>query len=230
AHLNHSKVKGRVRFNPGKFNPFLGPRFGQREIETYLSSERISFEVLGWDELITTVARCLAEGQIVGWFQGRMEIGPRALGARSILASPRIAAIAGKINEKVKFRETFRPFAPSLPEEFAHEFFDMDNRYSPFYYMLFALPVLPERINMVPAVVHIDGTARPQLVNKEQMPRFHSLLCAVGHQTGVPMLLNTSFNIAGEPIVCSPGDAYKTFSYSNLDLLVLERCLIRRSG
>jgi len=173
------------------------------------------------DELLEEVARRLAEGEIVGWFHGAMEWGPRALGARSILADPRDPEVARRLNRHIKDREDFRPFAPSVGLDQAPRWFALD---APSPFMLETCAVLePQALR---AVTHVDASARPQTVSAEWSPRFARLLDAFERRTGCPVLLNTSFNIRGEPIVCSPTDALRCFVASGLDALVLEDCLL----
>lgn len=177
-------------------------------------------------DLPARVAAELADGKIVAWFQGRMEWGPRALGHRSFLADPRRADIKETINRKIKLREPFRPFAPSMLAEASERYFGARHD-APF--MITVFPVLEDRKREIPAVVHVDGTARPQLVERSINPRYHALISAFAERTGVPVLLNTSFNVQ-EPIVCSPEDAVKTFLATDVDLLVMENLLIGRPG
>jgi carbamoyltransferase len=168
----------------------------------------------------------LAEGQIIGWFQGRMEFGPRALGARSILASPIDPQMQARLNE-IKDREDFRPVAPVVRAEDASDWF-VDAGESPF--MLFVHDVRPEQAERIPAVRHVDGTARIQTVRREQNPVYHDVLSAFQRQTGVPVLVNTSFNTRGEPIVCTPRDATECFWTSPLDALVIGSFLVEKPG
>ena len=177
------------------------------------------------DDVSDEVASRLAAGEVIGWFQGRMELGPRALGNRSILADPRSTEIRDRVN-RLKGREAWRPLAPAVLGESAREFFELDVD-SPF--MLFATPVRPEKRSLVPAIVHVDGTARPQTVHRIQNPLFHRLLSAFHARTGIPLVLNTSFNAAGEPIVCTPEDAIRTFLATGLDTLVLDELLVTRA-
>ena len=167
-------------------------------------------------QVVEETAAALASGAVVGWFQGRSEFGPRALGNRSILADPRNPDMQSILNKRVKGREAFRPFAPAVVEDAASEWFELDG---PSPMMLRVVPVRSRQ--KLPAVTHVDGTARVQTVSRDQNARFHELLTAFGNRTGVPVLLNTSFNVAGEPIVESPGDALRTFLASDMDLLVL---------
>ena len=213
-----------------EFDPFLGPAFSSSEVGDFLRSERVHFELLGRDAMAARVATALARGRLVGWLQGRMEFGPRALGGRSILADPRQAAVRDTINLRIKMREGFRPFAPILPEEKARTFFTLPEGPlpAPLRYMLFVLPMNEDQRARVPAVVHVDGTARPQIVTRSASPGLHALLSAFERESGIALLLNTSFNMAGEPIVCTPEDAYRTYCYSGLDLLVMEDHLVER--
>jgi carbamoyltransferase len=174
--------------------------------------------------LCERVAGELAAGRLVFWFQGRMEWGPRALGNRSLLADPRREDMRAIINTKVKLREPFRPFAPSVIEEQARDYFNVTAE-SPF--MLWTASVLPSAKGLLPAVTHVDGTARVQTVAREDNPKFHDLLSAFGRKTGVPVLLNTSFNVQ-EPIVCSPDDAIQCFLRTQVDWLVLGNLLVGR--
>jgi carbamoyltransferase len=196
--------------------------------------------------LLERTARVLAEEQVVGWFQGRMEFGPRALGGRSILADPRSARMQALINLKIKFREGFRPFAPSVLEERASEYFDLDGE-SP--YMLIVAPVKADRrlplpegtdrwgidlLNVprsdIPAVTHLDYSARIQTVSRNRSPLYHALLTEFDRITGCPLLVNTSFNVRGEPIVCTPRDAYRCFMRTHLDYLVIGSFILAKTA
>jgi carbamoyltransferase len=212
-----------------RFQPLLGPGFDREEVRRCLRQEGASFHTVDRDALLATTSGALAAGKVVGWFQGRMEFGPRALGARSILASPIDPTMKDTLNLRIKLREPFRPFAPILPEEEARRYFELPELYDPLYYMLFVLPVRLEQRSRIPACLHVDGTTRPQLVVRERSPLLHDLLRAFERESGVPVLLNTSFNLASEPIVCTPSDAYRTFRYSDLDLLVMEDCIVDRA-
>ncbi len=171
-------------------------------------------------ELVEAAARMIADGLVIGWFQGRMEFGPRALGSRSLLADPRDARMKDVINAKVKFRESFRPFAPAVLKEHAHEYFEMPKGMDmPF--MLLVPRVRPEMRAIIPAVTHEDGTGRVQTVTRVDHPRFHRLIEAFRKLTGVPVVINTSFNVRGEPIVCTPDDAYDTFLKTGIDALFI---------
>ena len=204
---------------------FLGPGFTTKEIaRLFQATDMHVSDFRGkTDALLNAVVEHLAAGKVVGWFCGRMEFGPRALGARSILADPRDPGMRERINALVKKRESFRPFAPAVLWEKAQDYFTLDHP-SPF--MLETCQVISK--DNLPAITHVDGSARVQTVHKQSNPRFASLLEKFGHRTGCYMLLNTSFNMRGEPIVCSPVDAIVCFIRSNIDLLVLEDFLIEK--
>jgi carbamoyltransferase len=180
------------------------------------------------DGLIDRTVELLEAGAVVGWVQGRFEWGPRALGHRSILADPRRADAKNVVNVKIKFREPYRPFAPSVPVEHAARFFDLPEptRHLLARFMLLVTPVLPDARHLLPAITHVDGSARLQTVTAETNGRYHMLLSRFGEATGVPVLLNTSFNLRGEPIVNTPQEALSTFSRSGMDALVLDRTII----
>lgn len=205
---------------------YLGPAYPDEEIERFLYSSRLDFRRL--DDVAGETAALLAQEKIIGWFQGRMEFGPRALGARSILASPLDSAMQARLNG-LKDREDFRPVAPVVLEERAAQWFDgrgADAICAPF--MLFVYDVLPHRAKQIPAVRHIDGTARVQTVRRDQNARYYDLLMAFERLTGVPVLVNTSFNTRGEPVVCTPRDAVECFWTSPLDALVIGSYLVEK--
>lgn len=206
---------------------FYGPSYQSEEI---LDSLRPYAAELRWtqpEDLSDSVVALLMAGAVVGWFQGRMEFGPRALGARSILADPRRPSAKDQINAKVKHREPFRPFGPAVLREEAGDWFELGGlTESPF--MLFALRVRPHRQTAIPAVVHVDGTSRIQTVSRHTNPLFWDLISRFGDKTGVPMLLNTSFNIQGEPIVCSPSDAIRCFRSTGIDVLAIGSFLVHK--
>jgi len=177
--------------------------------------------------LCEQVVNYLIENKIIGWFQGRSEFGPRALGNRSILANPTIKDNKDYINKQVKHREEWRPYAPIMLEEHVHEWYDLPKKSSP--YMLFNARLLPDKVGRVPAVTHIDGTARVQTVSERQNKPIFQLLKEFYKQTTVPILLNTSFNVNGEPIVESPEDALETFKSSKIDYLVMGNFLFKKS-
>ena len=203
---------------------YFGPSFSSAACGAALQGAGLRSERLRDEELLPRVARLIADGAIVGWFQGRMEFGPRALGSRSFLADPRRSDMRELLNEKVKLREWFRPLAPSILEEASAEVFGRDHR-DPF--MVTVFPVAHEQRARIPAVVHVDGTARPQTVSQETNPRYWRLIRAFEELTGVPLVLNTSFNVQ-EPIVCTPADAVRTFQNASFDALVLEDHLVLR--
>jgi carbamoyltransferase len=232
---------------------FLGPRFSRDAIERFLTAKGVSYHRFGdEDTLLDHVVELLAQGKVVGWFHGRMEFGPRALGARSILGDPRSPRMQATMNLKIKFRESFRPFAPCVLAEHAHEWFGLrPGEESP--YMLLVAPVLENhripipaeqarvmqddpdlrhRVNVirstVPAITHVDYSARVQTVDVQRNPRFHRLLQAFHRQNGCPVLVNTSFNVRSEPIVCTPQDAYRCFLATEMDALVLEDFVLHR--
>jgi carbamoyltransferase len=232
---------------------FLGPQFSPAEIGRFLNAAEVPCQQFDDEaELVEHVARLLADGQVVGWFSGRMEFGPRALGARSILGDPRSPKMQSIMNLKIKYRESFRPFAPMVLQEHAHEYFEMKpGQESP--YMLLVAPVLPgqrvplseadrvvmtgdpdlcRRVNLVrstiPAVTHVDYSARVQTVDARRNPRVHRLMQAFHRLTGCPVLVNTSFNVRGEPIVCTPQDAYRCFLGTEMDALVLESSVLSK--
>jgi carbamoyltransferase len=201
---------------------FLGPGYEDREIEEFLRWTGVPFRKL--DDIAEEGAELLARERILGWFQGRMEFGPRALGGRSILASPLRAQMQARLNE-IKDREDFRPVAPVVLEEKVGDWF-VKGGVAPF--MLFVFDVRPDKAAMIPAVRHVDGTARVQTINRIQNPRYYDLLRAFERRTGVPVLVNTSFNTRSEPIVCSPRDAVECFWTSPLDALVIGSYLLEK--
>ena len=203
---------------------YLGPSYSDEEIETFLRWSKVRFKRLG--DVAGETADLLAAGNVIGWYQGRTEFGPRALGARSILASPIDPGMQAKLNE-IKDREDFRPVAPVVMEEHADAWF-VDARIAPF--MLFIFDVRPEVAERIPAVRHVDGTARVQTINRSQHPLYYDLLAAFHARTGVPILVNTSFNTRGEPMVNSPRDALESFWTSPLDALVIGPFLIEKRG
>jgi len=184
----------------------------------------VSFEYL--ENPAKEGARLIAQGKILGWLQGRMEVGPRALGNRSILADPRLPEMKDILNHKVKHREGFRPFAPSVLEEDAPEYFE---DYYPSPFMLLVLPVKESKRKDVPAICHIDGTGRLQTVRREDNPLYWELINEFKKLTGMPMVLNTSFNVRGEPIVCTPEDALKCFLSTQMDALIVGNYLVLQS-
>jgi carbamoyltransferase len=226
---------------------YLGPEFAQGDVETRLTACKARFETLDNAALVATAARDLAQGKAMGWFQGRMEFGPRALGNRSILGDPRSPTMQKTLNLKDKYRESFRPFAPSVLRERAADWFELDGD-SP--YMLLVADVVASRrremtaeeqglfgidkLNVlrseIPAVTHLDYSARIQTVHRDTNARYHALLGEFEHLTGCPVIVNTSFNVRGEPIVCTPDDAFRCFMGTELDVLVVGNCYLRKEA
>ncbi len=224
---------------------FLGPEYSSSEVTDWLSKRQAPYQRLSREQVVHETARALAEGKVVGWFSGAMEFGPRALGARSILGDPRNPEMQKIMNLKIKYRESFRPFAPACLREDVGEFFELDCD-SP--YMLLVAPVHRtrrramnetetqlfgiEKLNTVrsdiPAITHVDYSARIQTVRRETHPQFYDVIAAFKELTGVGVVINTSFNVRGEPIVCTPEDAYRCFMRTEMDLLVIEDCVIEK--
>jgi carbamoyltransferase len=225
---------------------YLGPDFSQSDIEERLAKAGAKFMVVEEPELYDLACDALEAGQAVGWFQGRMEFGPRALGGRSILGDPRSPEMQKMLNLKIKYRESFRPFAPSVLYEDVADYFELETA-SP--YMLIVADVKRnrrrpmtqeqrqlfgiDRLNVtrsdIPAVTHVDYSARIQTVHSETNPRYHALLSAFKRRTGCPVLVNTSFNVRGEPIVCTPEDAFRCFMGTEMEALVAGNCILRKS-
>lgn len=241
AYHLHLKQPREIQSRDAMSGSYLGPEYSEEQIAAELESAGARFEILRDEDLRKRTVAALMNGQAVGWHQGRSEFGPRALGNRSILADPRSMETQTTLNLKVKFRESFRPFAPAVLEEHAEEWFESDF-ISP--YMLFTSDVLKskrvdgenfEGLNrlknqrsLVPAVTHVDHSARLQTVSKETNPRFHALLSEFKTATGCPMLVNTSFNVRGEPIVNSPRDAFRCFMGTDIEVLVVGNCYLEK--
>jgi carbamoyltransferase len=206
-------------------DPYLGPDYTDAELVAALDHSGLRYRRSG--DPAAEAAALIVGGDVVGWFQGRMEVGPRALGNRSLLADPRRPNIGAVINEKVKHRETFQPFAPAVLAEHAADWFHISGRSRSSDFMLFAYRVRPERATQIPAVVHADGTSRVQTVRRATNPLLHRLISDFERRTGVPLVLNTSFNDR-EPIVCSPEDALRTFANTRIDALVLGNFIVER--
>jgi carbamoyltransferase len=224
---------------------YLGPQSSDTDIRTYLDSINAPYEYLADDELFPKLAQILSDENVVGWFHGRMEFGPRALGGRSILGDPRSTKMQSVMNLKIKYRESFRPFAPSILSDRVSDYFEMEHA-SP--YMLLVANVKPEfrlplsesqqklfgieKLNVprstLPAITHLDYSARIQTVHSETNPRYYALLKQFEALTDCPILVNTSFNVRGEPLVCSPEDAYQCFMRTEMDYLVLENFLLSK--
>lgn len=206
---------------------YLGPSFQTVYIKDFLDKNGIKYKTLkNEDALVKLTARLIYENNVVGWFQGRMEWGPRALGARSILSNAANPNMRDILNRKVKHREHFRPFAPVISKEDVHEYFEIDKDEEPF--MLFVYPFKEDKKRLVPSVVHVDGTGRLQTTSKEENPLYYNVIKEFEKLSGVPILVNTSFNIRGEPIVCTPQDAYKCMMGTGIDYLIIDRFLIKR--
>ncbi len=219
-----TEVLGGARVDPG-LKPGLGQGYADGDIARFLHELKAKFEELPPDTLCERAAEDLAAGRAVGWFQGRFEWGPRALGHRSILADPRGGETQERVNAKIKFRESFRPFAPSVLDGAEDRFFQLPRGgEGPLEWMLLVAPVRDSAKELLPATTHVDGSARVQVVKAEANPLYHQLLERFGEMTGCPILLNTSFNLKGEPIVSSPGQALATFLRSGLDTLYLGNC------
>ncbi len=226
---------------------YLGPSYEQADIEQRLSAAGAKFTVLSDEDLTARTASDLADGKGIGWFQGRMEFGPRALGCRSILGDPRSPTMQKLLNLKVKYRESFRPFAPSVLEEKVSEWFEIDCE-SPYMLLvadvkaehrtemteeekaLFGIEKLNVPRSSIPAITHVDYSARVQTVSKRTNPRYHALISAFEEKTGCPVLVNTSFNVRGEPIVCTPEDAFRCFMGTEIETLVVGNCLMEKDA
>jgi len=236
-----------INNNDSMYGSYLGPEYSQDEIEKKLKEKRANFKILEEDKLIKETSSALERGKVIGWFQGRMEFGPRALGARSIIADSRSETMQKKLNLKVKYRESFRPFAPSVIREDLSSWFDL-NCDSPYMLLvakvsdikcrkmtkdeerLFGIDKLNIKRSEIPAVTHIDYSARVQTVHKETNPKYYKLLSEFKKKTGCPVLVNTSFNVRGEPIVGSPEDAFNCFMKTEMDVLVIGNCYLDKES
>ena len=248
AHHHHAQKPRKLNGSlDGMYGSYLGPAYSQADIERRLSDAGAHFESLDEDAMLARTVDALEAGHAVGWFQGRMEFGPRALGARSILGDPRNPTMQRNLNLKIKYRESFRPFAPSVLAEDVQEYFKLD-RASP--YMLLVADVLENRrrqmtdeeqelfgidkLNVkrseIPAVTHVDYSARIQTVHQETNPRYHALISRFKDRTGCPLVVNTSFNIRGEPIVCTPEDAFRCFMGCEMETLVVGNCVLSKDA
>ena len=245
--MDENVARGPANGMDGMKGAYLGPAFGEDAITAALDGMGARYRRLGDDDLFEETAAALVRDQVVGWFQGRMEFGPRALGNRSILGNPRSSRMQRMLNLKIKYRESFRPFAPAVRQEDAAEYFDIDVA-SP--YMILVAPVrdnhlrdLSEGEKMLsgldqldalrsdlPAITHVDDSARVQTVHSDTNPRFHRLLAAFKEKTGCSVLVNTSFNVRDEPIVCTPIEAYRCFMATEMDVLVLENIILLKDG
>jgi len=223
AYYFHVLRKNKKSIRRAYFDNLLGPEFSRAEIEQTLKIYKTTYARPA--DLDREVVDLLVRGKVVGWFQGRLEFGDRSLGCRSILADPRDAKMCDKVNESIKYREKFRPFAPAILEEHLHEYFEAAET-TPYMEKVFQTKVAKKK--RIPAVVHVDGTGRVQTVSKKTNDRFYRLIKEFMSRTGIPVLLNTSFNVKGEPVVCSPSDALRTFTTSGLDALALGDFLITK--
>ena len=204
-------------------NVYVGPSYSKNEIWEFLKSNKIEFDELDELSTIKKCAKLISEGNVVGWYQGKMEWGPRALGNRSILADPRRKEMKDILNEKIKHRESFRPFAPSILEEFYSEYFDIS---VPSPYMLMVAPV--KKPDKIPAVTHVDGTGRVQTVSKTSNPLYHKLISQFYELTGVPVIINTSMNVRGEPIVNTPEQAHNMLTKTDMDYLFMNNFMVKK--
>jgi carbamoyltransferase len=220
--------------NPRRFrmdHAYWGKGYQESEVREFLEANKISYQTIEDDNrLMDVVVDRLQQGKVIGWFQGRFEWGPRALGNRSIIADPRNPKMKDIVNTKIKFREPYRPFAPSVLAEAAETYFELPNamQHYPARYMLYVVPVRPSKQSVLPAITHVDGTGRLQTVFRDASPRYYQLIERFGQATGVPAVLNTSFNLKGEPIVNTPANAFNTFSKSEMDMLVLGNIIVEK--
>ena len=206
-----------------KNNIYVGPSYSNEEIEKFLNGQDIEYKTFDRQSLLETTAKLISEGNVVGWYQGKMEWGPRALGNRSILADPRISKMKDILNEKIKHRESFRPFAPSILEEYISEYFELD---IPSPYMLLVANV--KKPDKIPAVTHVDGTGRLQSVSKNSNSLYYDLISEFYKITNIPVIINTSMNVMGEPIVNTPEQAYKMIIKTDMDYLVIGNHLVKK--
>jgi carbamoyltransferase len=231
AALYRASLSGGVR-NRRMYTPFLGPAHSLEKIDAALEEFHDAIEVDRFDSLdgaCSEAARLIAEGRVIAWYRGRMEFGPRALGHRSILADPSRPEMRDRINRMVKMREAFRPFAPAVTIEQVHRWFDVAPG-TRLPYMITVVDVRKEFRTQLPAITHVNGSARVQTVSPDDNNEFHTLLKAVGIATGREMVLNTSFNVKGQPIVNTPREALLTFLGTGIEFLFLENSLVRRNG
>ncbi|MFN0118942.1 MAG: carbamoyltransferase [Blastocatellia bacterium] len=222
--------------HPRKFrmdHAYWGHRYTDADITAFLKSKNIPYTYFDQeDKLLDSVVGHLTSNKVIGWYQGHFEWGPRALGNRSIIANPLNAEMKDIVNTKIKFREPYRPFAPSVLANKAADYFELDNpeKHYPARFMLYVVPVRPEHHETLPAITHVDGTGRLQTVFREYSPRYYGLIERFGQATGVPVIMNTSFNLKGEPVVTTPANAFHTFSESEMDVLVLENFVVEKKN
>ena len=222
----HKKKPRIIEEDPAKViheNIYVGPHFTDEEIKHFLDSNKIKYEQFNRELLLQQTATLITEGKIVGWYQGKMEWGPRALGNRSILADPRDGKMKDILNEKIKHRESFRPFAPSVLEEHAADYFELD---IPSPYMLMVTKI--KQPDKIPAVTHVDGTGRLQTVSKQSNPLYYDLINEFYKKTGIPVIINTSMNVMGEPIVNTPEQAYNMIKKTDMDYIVMGSYLVSK--
>ncbi|MBU1854971.1 MAG: hypothetical protein KKF89_04585, partial [Nanoarchaeota archaeon] len=206
-------------------NVYLGPSFSRDEIKQFLDFKKINYLELNDEDILKKTANLIFQNKVIGWFQGRMEWGPRALGNRSILANPLNPDMQDILNAKVKHREMFRPFAPVVIWDKAKEYFQIDREVP---YMLFVYPIKKEKRKLIPSVTHVNGTGRLQTIRRNQNQKYYDLIKEFEKLSKVPILINTSFNIRGEPIVCKPEEAYRCMMGTGIDYLVMNNFLISR--
>jgi carbamoyltransferase len=235
-----------INSRDGMRGSYLGPSFSNEEIERFLVSIEAPYQRLSDEALVECVADALAGEKVIGWLQGRMEFGPRALGGRSIIGDARSTKMQSVMNLKIKYRESFRPFAPSVLRERVNDYFELDTD-SPYMLLvahvrekhkramtqaersLWGIDLLKVPRSDIPAVTHVDYSARIQTVHEDTNPKYHALLKAFEAKTRCPVIVNTSFNVRGEPIVCTPEDAYRCFMRTEMDMLVLENCILHKA-
>ena len=244
-HIAHGRPRHRPPDGDAMQGAYLGPAFSASEVRAALDAAGANYDEVAEDELVERTAQALADGLAIGWMHGRMEFGPRALGARSILADPRSPTVQRQLNLKIKFRESFRPFAPSVLREHLEDWFDLsvDSPYMELVANVAEKRLVPlrksekslaglEKLGIVrsqiPAVTHVDDSARIQTVHRETNPLYHKLISRFAELTGCPLLVNTSFNVRGEPIVCTPADAFRCFMATDIDMLVIGDCILRK--
>ena len=244
-HIVYRNKKKVIKKKDSMQGSYLGPSYSIDQIKDSLDSLGAVYKTHSEEEMLTLTVEALSEGKAIGWMQGRMEFGPRALGNRSIIADPRSQLIQKQLNLKVKFRESFRPFAPSVLSEELNNWFNLENQ-SPYMLFvgdikeskkikmsmeeqaLFGIDKLNIKRSSVPAITHVDYSARVQTVHKETNPKFHKLISLFKQSTNCPLLVNTSFNVRGEPIVCSPEDAFQCFMGTDLDILIIEDFILHK--